>query len=82
VEQLVGILGRIFVRKDRFGSQLSEKIMKCTNPIKCNGEMKPLQGWPKFTECEKCGFRIPTPAAPKPAPKVEPVVATNPEENK
>lgn len=55
--------------------------MKCTNPIKCDGEMQPLQGWPQYTECVKCGFRIDTPKA-EPKKEVKPVVTSTNEETK
>ncbi len=56
--------------------------MKCTNPIKCDGETKPItasdNGKP-YLECMKCGFRIPAPkVAPKAASVPEP---TNKENN-
>ena len=65
--------------------------MNCTNPIKCSGEMKPLPGWPKFTECNKCGYRIDTPkvatgnvvkAAEAPTPVVNKQETTTPKLDK
>lgn len=38
--------------------------MKCTNPVKCDGEMQPLKGNKNFIECAKCGFRTPAPKTP------------------
>ena len=51
--------------------------MKCTNPVKCNGEMKPLFKSEHLTECVTCGYRIPTPKQePKKAPVKEVEVKT------
>lgn len=57
--------------------------MKCTNPIPCDGEMKPLTHAeaPQFTECMKCGFRIDTPKE-KTVPKPVSTVPTDKGENK
>ena len=57
--------------------------MKCTNPVKCNGEMKPLYKSAHLTECVKCGYRIPTPKAEpkKPVEKVKEFVTEIKETN-
>jgi hypothetical protein len=44
--------------------------MKCNNPNhKCSGDIRPIGQVPGSSECNQCGYRVPTPKDAKPEPK-------------